>query len=94
MGALFADIIRSRKRNVCNGRVRPHHHRAGKDERPTLYPWNASDGTPCARSTEHYASREELRADYPELEDEDIRQALAYSAAMLADETVVTPATS
>ena len=38
-----------------------------------------------------YASREELRADYPELEDEDIRQALAYAAAMLADETVVTP---
>jgi uncharacterized protein (DUF433 family) len=32
-------------------------------------------------------SREELRADYPELEDEDIRQAIAYAAAMLGDET-------
>ena len=35
-----------------------------------------------------YASRDELRADYPEIEDEDIRQALAYAAAMVADETV------
>ena len=35
-----------------------------------------------------YDSREELRADYPELEDEDIRQALGYAAAMLADETL------
>jgi uncharacterized protein (DUF433 family) len=35
-----------------------------------------------------YGSRDELRADYPELEDEDIHQALAYAAAMLADETV------
>jgi len=34
------------------------------------------------------SSRGELRADYPELDDEDIRQALAYAAAMLADETV------
>lgn len=33
-------------------------------------------------------SRDELRADYPELEDEDIRQAIAYTAAMLGDETV------
>jgi uncharacterized protein (DUF433 family) len=35
-----------------------------------------------------YESREDLRADYAELEDEDIRQALAYAAAMLPDETV------
>jgi uncharacterized protein (DUF433 family) len=32
-------------------------------------------------------SRDELRTDYPELEDEDIRQAIAYAAAMLGDET-------
>jgi uncharacterized protein (DUF433 family) len=38
-----------------------------------------------------YESREELRADYPELEEEDIRQALTYAAAMLADETVDVP---
>jgi uncharacterized protein (DUF433 family) len=41
-----------------------------------------------------YDSREELRADYPELEEEDIRQALAYAAAMLADETVEIPTVS
>lgn len=35
-----------------------------------------------------YSSREELKGDYPDLEDEDIRQALEYAAAMLADETV------
>lgn len=28
-----------------------------------------------------YPDREQLRAEYPELEDEDIRQALAYAAA-------------
>lgn len=33
-------------------------------------------------------SRDELRADYPEVDDEDIRQALDYAAAMLGDETV------
>lgn len=32
-------------------------------------------------------SRDELRADHLELEDEDIRQAIAYAAAMLGDET-------
>ncbi len=35
-----------------------------------------------------YPSREELKADYPDLDDEDIRQALAYAGAMLADERV------
>lgn len=47
------------------------------------------NGQPCIRglrltvrrvleALSTYDSREELRADYPELEDEDIRQALAY----------------
>jgi uncharacterized protein (DUF433 family) len=31
------------------------------------------------------ASRDDLRADYPELEDEDIRQALAFAAVLLGD---------
>jgi len=30
-------------------------------------------------------SRDELRSDYPELEDEDIRQALAFAARMLGE---------
>jgi len=57
------------------------------------------NGQPCIRGLRltvrrvldavgHYATRDELRADYPELEDEDIRQAVAYAAAMLGDETV------
>jgi uncharacterized protein (DUF433 family) len=32
-----------------------------------------------------YPDRDELRAEYPELEDEDIRQALEYAAANLDD---------
>ncbi len=32
-----------------------------------------------------YPNREELRREYPELEEEDIRQALAYAAASLDD---------
>jgi uncharacterized protein (DUF433 family) len=35
-----------------------------------------------------YPSRDELRAEYPELEDEDIRQALEYAAANLDDKVV------
>ena len=35
-----------------------------------------------------YADREELRREYPELQEEDIRQALAYAAAMLDDKSV------
>jgi len=35
-----------------------------------------------------YADREELRREYPELRDEDIRQALAYAAAMLDDKSL------
>lgn len=35
-----------------------------------------------------YSNREELRAEYPELEDEDIRQALAYAAANLDDQVL------
>jgi len=38
-----------------------------------------------------YPLREELRAEYPELEDEDIRQALAYAAATLEDKVVELP---
>ena len=33
-----------------------------------------------------YPDRAELRQEYPELQDEDIRQALDYAAALLADE--------
>ena len=40
------------------------------------------------------ASRDELREDYPELEEEDIRQALAYAAAMVGDETADLPTAS
>jgi uncharacterized protein (DUF433 family) len=67
-------------------------------DRITIEPGKMS-GQPCIRGLRltvrrvleaigQYTSREELRADYPELEDEDIRQATAYAAAMLGDESV------
>jgi uncharacterized protein (DUF433 family) len=34
-------------------------------------------------------SREDLHKDYPELEEEDIRQALAFASAMLADRVIL-----
>ena len=39
-----------------------------------------------------YPDREELRRQYPELEDEDLRQALEYAAACLDDKTLPVPA--
>ena len=38
-----------------------------------------------------YPDREQLRQEYPELEDEDIRQALEYAAANLDDRIIETP---
>ena len=35
-----------------------------------------------------YPDREELRRNYPELEDEDIREALSYAAANLDDKVI------
>lgn len=35
-----------------------------------------------------YPDRQQLRAEYPEIEDEDIRQALEYAAANLDDKVV------
>ena len=40
-----------------------------------------------------YPDREELRREYPELEDEDIRQALAFAAASLDDKVLLLPFT-
>jgi uncharacterized protein (DUF433 family) len=57
------------------------------------------NGQPCVRGMRltvrrvlealaTYPDRKELRAEYPELEDEDIRQALEYAAANLDDRVV------
>jgi len=60
------------------------------------------DGQPCIRDLRltvrrvleamaTYPDREELRREYPELEDEDLRQALEYAAAVLDDKSVPLP---
>lgn len=57
------------------------------------------NGQPCIRNLRltvrrvlealaTYPDREELKREYPELEDEDIRQALAYAAANLDDKVI------
>ncbi|MCX5674073.1 MAG: DUF433 domain-containing protein [Planctomycetota bacterium] len=57
------------------------------------------NGQPCIRNLRltvrrvveavaMYPERAELRREYPELEDEDIRQALEYAAAMLEDKAL------
>jgi uncharacterized protein (DUF433 family) len=62
------------------------------------------NGQPCIRgmrltlkrvleALSEYPDREELRREYPELEDEDVRQALAYAAAHLDDRIVELAAT-
>lgn len=58
---------------------------------------NKMNGEPCIRDLRltvrrvlnalaTYGDREELKREYPELDDEDIRQALAFAAASLDDE--------
>jgi uncharacterized protein (DUF433 family) len=62
------------------------------------------NGQPCVRNLRltvrrvvelvaTYPDREELRREHPELEDEDIRQALAYAAASLDDRVIELPGT-
>ena len=62
------------------------------------------NGQPCVRNMRltvrrvvelaaYYPNREELRQNYPELDDEDIQQALLYAAAHLDDRVVEFPIT-
>lgn len=75
--------------------------RARRFDRITSNP-GQMNGQPCVRSMRLtvkrvleaialYPNREELRRQYPELEDEDIEQALAYAAASLDDEVIELP---
>jgi uncharacterized protein (DUF433 family) len=69
-----------------------------KFDRITINP-NRMNGQPCIRDLRLtvrrvleilaiYPNREELYREYPELEEEDIRQALAYAAASLEDRVI------
>lgn len=66
---------------------------------------NRLGGQPCVRNLRltvrrvleaiaAYPDREALRREYPELEDEDVKQALEYAAACLDDKTLRVPALS
>ena len=63
------------------------------------YDQKRMNGQPCIRglrltvrrvveAVATYPNREDLKREYPELEDEDIREALAYAAANLDDKVV------
>ena len=69
-----------------------------KFDRITVNP-EIMNGQPCIRgmrltvrrvleATALYPDRNELKAEYPELEDEDIRQALAFAANNLDDQII------
>ena len=69
-----------------------------KLDRITMHP-GRMNGQPCIRNLrltvkrviellDLYPERAELRQEYPELEDEDIQQALAFAAAYLEDRIV------
>ena len=73
-------------------------------ERITRDP-NRLDGQPCIRDLRItvrralqvialYPDRDELRREYPELEDEDLRQVLEFAAAQLEDRSIELPAAS
>ena len=66
-------------------------------DRITIEP-EKMDGQPCIRGMRitvrrvveivaDYKDRDQIRRDYPDLEDEDIRQALLYAAAAIEDRT-------
>lgn len=70
-------------------------------DRITLHP-GRMNGQPCIRNSRLtvrrvvelvalYPNRAELRQEFPELEEEDIRQALAYAASVLDDRIVDLP---
>jgi uncharacterized protein (DUF433 family) len=70
----------------------------GKLDRITIDPARMN-GQPCIRDLRItvrrvlgalavYPNREDLRREYPELDDEDIRQALEYAAANLDDQVM------
>jgi uncharacterized protein (DUF433 family) len=69
-----------------------------KLDRITINP-NRANGQPCIRNMRLtvrrvleiaalYPDRDELRAEYPEIEDEDIRQALLYAASLVEDRVI------
>jgi uncharacterized protein (DUF433 family) len=69
-----------------------------KFDRITIEP-GKMNGAPCVRGMRltvrrvlellaTYPDREEMRRDYPELDDEDIRQVLEYAAANLPDRII------
>jgi Protein of unknown function (DUF433) len=76
----------------ANGALRSDHRRPEKTDRATLYPRASNHRERVLEALAAYPDREELRQQYPELEDADIRQALEYAAGALDDRVTDLPA--
>ena len=72
--------------------LRSNHLESPADERTTLYPWNAVDVRRVVEAVAIYPDRADLFRNYPELELDDVQQALAFAAANLEDSAAETSA--
>ena len=86
-----AKLLRSGSWCYIGGRayVRPNHFRSQYHGRPSVYPWLRVPVSVIVGQIAHGASFEEILEGYPDLEREDIQQAIEY-AAWLAQEQVQT----
>jgi len=71
--------------------TRPHHFRSATYERSAVRPESSAHGPTVLEALALYPDRAELLRQYPELEDEDIRQVLAYAAASVDDKVIDLP---
>ena len=55
------------------------------DEWSAVHPWYEADVRRVVEAVAIYPNRDDLFRNYPELEPEDVRQALAFAAASLED---------
>ena len=56
------------------------------DERTAVHTRNAADSAASGGAVAAYPDRSELYRNYPDLEEADVRQALEFAAANIADE--------
>jgi len=93
-GTAFRDWVGTKDQAV----TMPYTHCMNPFDRITSDP-GVMNGQPCIRgmrltvrrvlvALQTFGSLERVRENYPELEDEDVRQALAYAASALPDETI------
>jgi uncharacterized protein (DUF433 family) len=71
--------------NGIDEALRSHHVEPEPDERSGVHPWQRLTVRRVVEAVALSANRDDLFRNYPELETDDIRQALAFAAANLED---------